>query len=138
MTSTTETAVFVCRIDEMTRGRGVAALIGGEQVALFRVGRAEVLAVQQRDPFSGAHVMSRGIVGTRAGALTVASPMHKQVFDLLTGRCLDALGRPPIDLRVWHVEVTEDGRVLVDPLPSDAHDPGAVPPAAPGPAEALP
>lgn len=113
----TTTAVAVCRIEEMTRGRGVAALIAGEQAALFRVSGTEVLAVQQLDPFSGAHVMSRGIVGTRGDALTVASPMHKQVFDLRTGRCLDALGRTPQDLRVWSVTVSEDGWVLVDPLP---------------------
>lgn len=113
----TTTAVAVCRIEEMTRGRGVAALIAGEQVALFRVAADEVLAVQQLDPFSRAHVMSRGIVGTRGGVLTVASPMHKQVFDLRSGRCLDSLGRAPQDLRVWPVMVSADGWVLVDPLP---------------------
>jgi nitrite reductase (NADH) small subunit len=34
-------------------------------------------------------VLSRGIVGDRGGVATVASPVYKQVFDLVTGRCLD-------------------------------------------------
>lgn len=113
----TDTLVFVCMVGDLVLGRGVAALVGGEQVALFRVSGGEVLAVQQLDPFSGAHVMSRGLVGTRGDQLTVASPMHKQVFDLRTGRCLDPLGRPPVDLRVWAVRVSVAGHVLVDTLP---------------------
>jgi nitrite reductase (NADH) small subunit len=116
-TSVTEAAVFVCRIEDLTCGRGVVALIGGEQVALFRVDRAAVYAVQQLDPYSGAHVMSRGIQGTRGDAVTVTSPMHKQVFDLRTGACLDALGKSPQHLRTWPVDVTDGGRVMVDPVP---------------------
>ena len=34
-------------------------------------------------------MLSRGIVGTRGDIPTVASPLHKQVFDLRTGSCLD-------------------------------------------------
>lgn len=34
-------------------------------------------------------MLSRGIVGTRGGIPTVASPLHKQVFDLRSGICLD-------------------------------------------------
>jgi len=34
--------------------------------------------------------MARGIVGTRRDRDVVASPMHKQSFDLSTGACLDA------------------------------------------------
>jgi nitrite reductase (NADH) small subunit len=41
------------------------------------------------DPFSGASVLSRGIVGDREGRPTVASPIYKQVFELATGICLD-------------------------------------------------
>ncbi len=36
-----------------------------------------------------ASVLSRGIVGTRGEVPFVASPMHKQAFDLRTGQCLD-------------------------------------------------
>ncbi|OJV57581.1 MAG: nitrite reductase small subunit [Cellulomonas sp. 73-145] len=98
----------VCQLTDLVPERGAAALVDGEQVALFRVGNREVLAVQQLDPYSGAHVMSRGIVGSRAGAVTVASPMYKQVFDLRTGACLDPVGKEPQHLRTWPVRVEGD------------------------------
>ena len=111
------TMTLVCGIDRLVPERGVAALVGAEQVALFRVSDREVLAVQQRDPYTGAHVMSRGLVGTRGDRLTVASPLHKQVFDLRTGECLDAGGAEPRNLRCWAVSVGSDGGVRVSLLP---------------------
>lgn len=109
--------VAVCRLEDLVPERGVAALIDGEQVAIVRLVDDRVLAVQQLDPFSGAHVMSRGIVGTRGAAPTIAAPMYKQVFDLRTGRCLEPAGYSPVgghspDLRTWPVDVV-DGVVLV-------------------------
>ena len=70
-------------------------------------------AVSNFDPYSGAHVMSRGIVGTREGIPTVASPMYKQVFDLRTGICLDTQGKDPHALQSWPVAVDDVGRVLI-------------------------
>lgn len=104
--------VAVCRVGDLSPERGAAALVGGEQVALFRTHTDDVYAVQQLDPFSGAHVMSRGIVGSRGDAPTVASPMYKQVFDLRTGECLDPVGREPQPLRTWATDV-RDGVVHV-------------------------
>ena len=77
--------------------------MAGHQVALFRLRETdEVLAVDHRDPFSGANVMARGLVGSRGDIPTVASPVYKQTFDLRTGVCLDddsaALG-------VWETRV---------------------------------
>ena len=111
------TAVWTafCRLDDLARERGAAALLGGEQVAVFRLADDTVLAVQQHDPFSDAYVLARGIVGSRAvdgvEVPTVASPMHKQVFDLRTGRCLEPVGKSPArglpaDLRTWPARVT--------------------------------
>lgn len=121
MSVDTATPVLVCRLEDLSLERGVAALVGGEQVALFRVSGDEVLAVQQRDPFTGVHVMSRGLVGTRADRLTVASPLHKQVFDLRTGECLDAAGAEPRPLAVWAVTVDPDGGVRVSSMPRGGH-----------------
>ena len=104
--------VEVCSLDDLPRERGAAALVGSHQVALFRTFDDVVYAVQQLDPYSGAHVMSRGIVGTRGEAPTVASPMYKQVFDLRTGACLDGVGKEPTPLATWPVEV-RDGAVFV-------------------------
>jgi nitrite reductase (NADH) small subunit len=79
----------VCRSDDLQPERGVAALIGGQQVALFRTFDGSLYAIGNQDPFTGAFVLSRGIVGTRGDIPTIASPLHKQVFDLRTGTCLD-------------------------------------------------
>ncbi len=97
--------IAVCGLNDLLPERGAAALVGDEQVALFRTLDGDVYAVQQQDPYSGAHVLSRGIVGSRGEAPTVASPMYKQVFDLRTGECLDPQGRIPRRLRTWQVEV---------------------------------
>ena len=102
----------VCRLKDLSTERGVAALVGGAQVALFRTFDDTVYALQQRDPFSGANVMSRGIVGSRGDVPTVASPMYKQVFDLRTGECLDPVGKEPRALTTYAVVVRE-GVVLV-------------------------
>ena len=89
--------------------RGVAALIGDRQIALFRTYAGDVFALGNQDPFSGANVLSRGIVGSRGEVPTVASPMFKQVFDLRTGVCLDD---PSVAVAAYAVEVV-DGKVLV-------------------------
>jgi NAD(P)H-dependent nitrite reductase small subunit len=106
----------VCRLDDLAPERGAAALVAGEQVALVRTFDGAVYAVQQLDPYSGAHVISRGIVGTRGETPTIASPMYKQVFDLRTGECLDPVGKEPVALSTWPVEV-HDGVVLVGSRP---------------------
>ncbi|MEW9549580.1 nitrite reductase small subunit NirD [Nonomuraea sp. NPDC050783] len=82
----------VCAYDELLPERGVCALVEGRQVALFRTYDGGLHALDNLDPFSGAYVLSRGIVGTRKGEPTVASPLHKQVFSLATGLCLDERG----------------------------------------------
>lgn len=79
----------VCWLRQLQPGRGVAALVYGEQVALVRTAQGWVHAVGHQDPRSGAMVMARGIVGSRGERPTLASPLYKQVFDLETGVCLD-------------------------------------------------
>ncbi|WNB85640.1 nitrite reductase small subunit NirD [Cellulomonas sp. ATA003] len=95
---------YVCRLDELDPERGVPALAGGQQVAVFRLADDRVLAVQQRDPYSGANVLSRGIVGSVGERPAIASPMYKQVWDLVTGECLDPAGKEPIPLTAYPVE----------------------------------
>ncbi|MCJ1706560.1 nitrite reductase small subunit NirD [Microbacterium sp. VKM Ac-2923] len=104
--------VRVCRVDDLLVERGAAALLGDRQIALFRTFDGRLYATDQIDPFSGAAIMSRGIVGDRQGVPTVASPMYKQVFDLRTGACLDTQGKEPQSLGVYPVAV-DDGIVVV-------------------------
>lgn len=94
----------VCEVDALVPDRGAAALVGDHQIALFRLtGSDEIHAVDHLDPFSHANVMARGLVGSRQGTPTIASPMHKQSFDLRTGRCLDDVD---VALRVWPTRVS--------------------------------
>ncbi|MEU6380410.1 nitrite reductase small subunit NirD [Streptomyces sp. NPDC046909] len=80
----------VCDLNVLLPGRGVAALLpDGRQVALFRDRAGKLYAIDNRDPFGGAAVLSRGLTGTHQGRPFVASPLLKQRFDLETGQCLD-------------------------------------------------
>ena len=86
------TTTAVCRLDQLLPERGAAALVGQRQVALFRLEGPHgttIHAIDHRDPFTGANVLARGIVGTAGDRWYVASPLHKQRFDLATGECLD-------------------------------------------------
>ncbi|MCT2587335.1 nitrite reductase small subunit NirD [Actinophytocola gossypii] len=100
----------VCALSDLLPDRGAAALLpSGEQVALFRTGAGEVFALSNIDPFSRAAVLSRGIVGDLDGVPVVASPMHKQHFDLRTGTCVEDRA---VSVRVYRVRV-EAGQVVV-------------------------
>ncbi|PZT74976.1 MULTISPECIES: nitrite reductase small subunit NirD [unclassified Streptomyces] len=80
----------VCDRSLLTPGRGVAALLpDGRQVALFLDRAGRTYAIDNRDPFTGAYVLSRGLLGSDGGQPFVASPLLKQRFDLATGACLD-------------------------------------------------
>jgi assimilatory nitrate reductase catalytic subunit len=103
-------AVRACRLEDIVPNTGVCALVRGRQVAVFRLDDDSVYALDNHDPFSKANVLSRGIVGDLKGELVVASPVYKQHFSLVSGRCIeDAAVRIP----VYRARV-EDGSVLVD------------------------
>ncbi|MEW5812141.1 MAG: nitrite reductase small subunit NirD [Actinomycetota bacterium] len=100
-----------CRYDFLLPNRGVGVLLpDGAQAALFRLDDGTLRAVGNIDPFSGAAVMSRGIVGDRGGCLTVQSPLKKQAFALDDGVCLDD---PTYRLPVYATRITQAGDVQV-------------------------
>lgn len=101
--------VAVCHLQDLEEYWGEAALIGQEQVALFRLPGDQVFAVGNIDPRTHAAVMARGIVGSRGNLPTITSPLHKEVYDLASGRCL--AGGPK--LRVFPVRCV-DGVVEID------------------------
>lgn len=83
--------IVVCPVDDLVASSGVCALVAGEQVALFYLPEETpaLYAIGNWDPIGEANVLSRGIVSDVEGRLTVASPLYKQHFDLLTGECLE-------------------------------------------------
>lgn len=113
--SLTETWTAVCPVDDLEVERGVAALVNGQAVAIFRTHDDGVYGLANQDPFSRASVLARGIVGTRTvdgeEVPFVASPMHKHAFDLRTGKCLDD---PQVTVSSYDVRVV-DGVVEVGP-----------------------
>jgi nitrite reductase (NADH) small subunit len=103
----------VCAVSAIVPDTGVAALVDGEQVAVFRLRDGHLHALGNLDPVSGAHVLARGIVGDAGGVPKVASPVYKQSFDLRTGACLDD---PTVQVPAYEVRVVagvvEVGAVL--------------------------
>jgi nitrite reductase (NADH) small subunit len=81
--------VPVCPLSRIPADGGVAALVDGVAVAVFRLGDGSVHAIDNIHPFTGASVLSRGLVGDADGVATVAAPHHKQRFRLTDGHCLD-------------------------------------------------
>lgn len=102
--------VDACNVEDLPLDRGVCALVGPYQVAVFRVSpNDELHAISNYDPFSGAYVLSRGIVGSKGDSPKVTSPIYKQSFDLRTGECLDD---PSVGITVFPVR-TVGGRVQI-------------------------
>lgn len=100
-----------CPLSRLEPLRGVAVLLpDGAQVALFRLADDSIRAVGNIDPIGRAAVLSRGIVGDRGGIPVVQSPLKKQAFSLLDGRCLDAEG---VSVPVYDTRIAVDGTVFV-------------------------
>lgn len=100
----------VCPVGQLISGRGVAALLpDGRQVAVYLVD-GEVHALCNIDPVARAAVMSRGLVGDRAGVPAVISPIGKQAYALADGRGLDD---PSRGISVFPARVASDGTVVI-------------------------
>ncbi|MET0342965.1 MAG: nitrite reductase small subunit NirD [Polyangiales bacterium] len=106
----------VCARADILPNTGVCCLVNGKQVAVFRLfdGEGERLfAISNFDPFSKANVLSRGIVGDRAGRPKVASPIFKQSFCLETGECLDD---PGVSVPAYAVREVDGFVEVMEPL----------------------
>lgn len=106
----------VCQIDDLIPNTGVAALVDGQQLALFRIVDRDgerFYAISNYDPFSRANVISRGIVGSLESRIVVASPVYKQHFDLATGQCLED---EEVALDCWTV-CCKGNQLFIDPSP---------------------
>ena len=107
-------ATVVCRLEDIEVEGGVVALVAGEAVAVFRTYDGEVFALSNYDPIGRASVLGRGIIGSRlidgVDVPFVASPMHKQGYDLRTGQCLDDAA---IRIPTYATYLTADGLVRI-------------------------
>lgn len=105
----------VCTRDQLVPDRGSAVLVDGEQVALFALGDGQLFAVSHKDPVTGANVMAHGLIGSVGGTVTLASPLHKEVYELSTGR---GLGEGCGSLHTWEVRQDDQGIWLKTPQPT--------------------
>ena len=98
---------LVCDAGELLKGAGVAARVGRFQIAIFKLDDPDesLYAVGNYDPIGRANVISRGIVGDIGGEPVVASPLYKQHFSLMDGRCLED---PAQALPVYTIEVRDE------------------------------
>lgn len=101
----------VCELDQLETGRGVAALVHGQAVAIFRTAGDTVHALGNQDPSHRAATLARGILGRSGGVDFVALPLHRHSFDLATGLCRED---PVLRVAVYEVRVA-DGVVEVGP-----------------------
>lgn len=101
----------LCTRADLVPYSGVAAWVdtaeGPAQVAIFYLPghEQELNALDHHDPFSGANVIARGIVGDLKGQPVVASPIYKQHFRLEDGHCLED---DSVALRTWKVSFKGD------------------------------
>ncbi|ROZ63301.1 nitrite reductase small subunit NirD [Kocuria soli] len=102
-------AVDICALRDLEPTVAVAARVDGVQVALVRMPDDTVYAVDHRDPRTGTCTMARGIVGSKGDEPTIAAPLYKEVYSLLSGRCLSDTGHS----LVTHPVEVRDGRVMV-------------------------
>ena len=108
----------MCALDDLVPDRGAAALVDGQQVAAVPAhGSDDVHAVDHRDPFSGANVMARGLVGQPRRA------RRRRLADAQAGRSTCAPGSAwttrDVALPVWPARVV-DGWVEIGAAHRDA------------------
>lgn len=102
--------VDVCGTEDLQPNSGVCALVAGHQVAIFYLPKEQaVYALGNYDPIGKANVLSRGVIGDVKGELVVASPLYKQHFSLLSGRCVEDAS---VTVRTYGVRI-EGGRVKI-------------------------
>lgn len=102
----------VCSFDDVLPDSGVAALVDGRQIAIFKV-RDAVYALDNYDPHSEANVLARGLLGDLNGEPVVASPVYKHHFNLATGRCVEDAD---YSVRAWPTRLS-DGKIWIKMQP---------------------
>jgi nitrite reductase (NADH) small subunit len=107
----------VARIDELPIDRGVAVLVDGHPIALFRLADGAIFAIDHIEPFTHVPVLARGLVGSVGDVATVSSPLHKQRFDLDSGRCVDDAAYA---VSTWQVSVVDGVVTIGDRRPAGA------------------
>lgn len=89
----------ICRLSQLSEGRGFLAEVEGEGIALFRIGD-EVHAIENACPHRSGPLAFGDLRGC-----TVYCPLHAWAFDVRTGRCEEF---PEASVRTYTVHVQGD------------------------------
>jgi nitrite reductase (NADH) small subunit len=83
--------ITIGKKSDLVPGAGVGARLGNRQIALFWIPDMDdrIFAISNYCPFSGVHILARGIIGDVEGEPVVATPLYKQHFSLLDGHCIE-------------------------------------------------
>ena len=107
---------LICTTSDLVSGSGVAAIYGGQQIALFYLPNdpeQQLYVIGNHDPIGQANVLSRGVLGDVKGEPVVASPLYKQHFSLRDGHCIedDSVHVPVFKANIVEAEVYVYGEI---------------------------
>jgi len=80
----------ICHKEDLIKNSGICALLkNDQQIAIFLTQDDCVFTISNWDPAGKANVLYRGLIGDKQGELYVASPLYKERYSLVTGKCFD-------------------------------------------------
>lgn len=101
----------VAEASKWSEDGGMGAKYKDTEIAIFNFSsKGEWFACQNLCPHKKQMILSRGIIGDKAGEPKVACPFHKKQFSLNSGECLDDPSCGTID--IYPVKI-EEGYVYV-------------------------
>ncbi len=112
-----KTWLHACYLTDLIDNSGVCALVNDTQIAIFAMTDSQnnfhIYACDNYDPCGHANVLSRGIICSMAGETCICSPLYKQHFSLLDGRCLEDADT---SINIYQLRVQENEVFLLRPV----------------------
>jgi nitrite reductase (NADH) large subunit len=111
--------VDVGAVEDFPENRGAAVKISNSELAVYNHGAVgKWYAAQNSCPHKQLQVLSRGLVGMQGDQPKVACPIHKNTYNLDTGK---GISNPGLNLATFEVKL-ENGRVMLNLPPNDVLD----------------
>jgi len=105
--------------DDFPKGGGFAVKVSSSELAVYNhVGSGKWYATQNSCPHKQLQVLSRGLIGMHGDVPKIACPIHKNTYNLETGKGISNAG---LNIASFDAKV-EGGRVLVHLPPDDVLD----------------
>lgn len=113
--NTKNTWLNVCKLNDLVLNSGVCVLVESKQIAVFAISNKadgiQLFACDNFDPIGKANVMSRGLLSSTEGEICICSPLYKQHYSLVDGRCLED---EEASVNVYPIQVeSQDVQILV-------------------------